>query len=190
LPRIISDEVPWHIRAEPHHPQLKSFCLRPRAGLDLSLILTAQILIVRRLSFRKNQHLRKGADFARVYALRCVARGPHLTVFAAPNQGDSLRVGLSVSKKHGNAVLRNRLKRLLREAFRLSRHELPIGLDLVLVPVEARDTKLEEFQAALVQAVRKLVRKLEREASAPPLETKASSDETRQPRPRNQSEND
>src|SRR5947207_2764782 len=61
-------------------------------------------LIVRRLSFRKNLHLRKGADFARVYALRCVARGSHLTVFAAPNQSDALRVGLSVSKKHGNAV--------------------------------------------------------------------------------------
>ena len=121
---------------------------------------------MRRLSFRKNQHLRKGADFARVYALRCVARGPHLTVFAAPNESDSLRVGLSVSKKHGNAVLRNRLKRLLREAFRLSRHELPVGLDLVLVPVDARDTKLEQFQVALVKAVQKLARKLADEARA------------------------
>ena len=145
---------------------------------------------MRRLSFRKNQHLRKGADFSRVYALRCVARGPHLTVFAAPNQSDSLRVGLSVSKKHGNAVLRNRLKRLLREAFRLSRHEMPVGLDLVLVPVDARDTKLEEFQAALVAAVQKLARKLSRKTGAPPLEAKASSDQTGRPGPRGQSEND
>jgi ribonuclease P protein component len=117
---------------------------------------------VRRLTFRKCQHLRKGADFARVYALRCVARGRHLKVFAAPNQTDAVRVGLSVSKKNGNAVLRNRLKRLLREAFRLSRHELPGGLDLVLIPVEARDTKLIEFQEALVRAVKKLAQKLEK----------------------------
>jgi len=145
---------------------------------------------MRRLSFRKNQHLRKGADFTRVYTLRCVARGPHLTVFAAPNQSQALRVGLSVSKKHGNAVLRNRLKRLLREAFRLSRHELPVGLDLVLVPMDARDTKLEEFQAALVAAVQKLARKLSRETASPPLETKESSDATRQRRERSRSEND
>jgi ribonuclease P protein component len=155
----------------------------------LNQILRKDVLM-RRLSFRKNQHLRKGAEFTRVYALRCVARGPHLTVFAAPNQSQALRVGLSVSKKHGNAVLRNRLKRLLREAFRLSRHELSVGLDLVLVPVDARDTTLEEFQAALVAAVQKLSRKLSREAGAAPLETKAPSDEIRGPRKRGPSEND
>jgi ribonuclease P protein component len=149
------------------------------------------LFIVRRLSFRKNLHLRKGADFARVYALRCVARGAHLTVFAAPNQSEALRVGLSVSKKHGNAVLRNRLKRLLREAFRLSRHELPVGLDLVLVPVDARDTKLEEFQAALVNAVQKLARKLAREAGPPLPEPKEPAEETGRTRaPHGRSEND
>src|SRR5260370_17794338 len=116
--------------------------------------------IVRRLSFRKNQHLRHGADFARVYALRCLARGRHRTVFAAPNPTGAMRAGLSVSKKNGNAVLRNRLKRVLREAFRLSRHELPVGLDLVLVPVDARDTRLREFQETLVRSVKQLSRKL------------------------------
>ncbi|MGE5195393.1 MAG: ribonuclease P protein component [Deltaproteobacteria bacterium] len=123
---------------------------------------------MRRLSFRKHQHLRKGADFARVYSLRCVVRGPHLAVFAAPSQNDRTRVGLSVSRKHGNAVFRNRLKRLLREAFRLSRHDLPGGLDLVLVPVDARDVKLKDFQEALVRSVRKLERKLQREPGAAP----------------------
>jgi len=147
---------------------------------------------MRRLSFRKNQHLRKGADFARVYALRCVSREPHLTVFAAPNQSDSLRVGLSVSKKHGNAVLRNRLKRLLREAFRLTRHELPIGLDLVLVPVDARDTKLEEFQSALVKAVQKLARKLADEGGTRTVEPTESPGKTggSPPPSRGRTEND
>jgi ribonuclease P protein component len=118
--------------------------------------------MMRRLSFRKHQHLRNGVDFDRVYALRCVARGPHLKVFGAPNHGDGLRVGFSVSRKHGNAVFRNRLKRLLREAFRLSRHELPQGLDLVLIPVEARDVKLQDFRDSLVKAATRLAQKLER----------------------------
>jgi len=118
---------------------------------------------VRRLTFRKQQHLRRGADFARVYALRCAARSRHLTVFAAPSPDGELRVGFSVSRKHGNAVLRNRIKRLMREAFRLSRHELPGGLDLVLVPVEARDATLTEFREALVRSARKLARRLDKQ---------------------------
>jgi ribonuclease P protein component len=136
---------------------------------------------VRRLSFRKHEHLRHGADFARVYALRCVARSAHLTVFAAPNPTDGLRVGLSVSRKNGNAVVRNRLKRLLREAFRLSRHEMPGGLDLVLVPVDARNVTLPVFQEALVRAVRKLARKLQRAQDRSPPGQENDIDRTGRP---------
>lgn len=133
-------------------------------------------ITVRRVSFPKSEHLRKGADFSRVFALRCVARTAHLTIFAAPNQTGRLRVGFSVSKKHGNAVRRNRLKRLLREAYRLSRSELPGGLDLVLIPVDARNTKLGEFQEALVRAVRKLARKLTRSIDDPAASGKRATD--------------
>lgn len=116
-----------------------------------------------RLRFRKDQHLRKPADFARVYALRCVARQRFLTVFAAPNQVGHSRLGLSVSKKHGSAVIRNRIKRLLREVFRLQRHDLPAGLDLVLIPEQARDATLVEFQASLARAATKLSQRLKAE---------------------------
>lgn len=113
-----------------------------------------------RLRFRKMQHLRRPADFQRVYALRCVARQRHLTVFAAPNGFDYSRLGLSVSKKHGGAVIRARLKRLIREAFRLRQHELPSGMDLVLIPENAREATRDDFEASLTNAVSKLAKRL------------------------------
>lgn len=51
------------------------------------------------------------------------------------------RLGLSVSKDHGSAVVRNKIKRLLREAFRLERPDLPPAIEVVIVP-KVREEKL------------------------------------------------
>ena len=111
-------------------------------------------------SFTKAQHLRSKADFERVYALKCKAADGVLLVFAARNDGPVTRIGLSVSKKHGGAIIRNRLKRLLREAFRLKQGEIPSNLDLIVIPLAKDKASLTAYQDSLVKITRRLMRRL------------------------------
>ena len=79
------------------------------------------------LGFRlpKRERLRKPGEFRRVYAEGKRFEGRLMTVFITPSNSEFQRLGITASKKAvGNAVQRNRAKRLLRETFRLSRAEL------------------------------------------------------------------
>jgi ribonuclease P protein component len=71
---------------------------------------------------------------------------------------------MSVSRKVGKATQRNRLRRLYREAFRLTRHSLPTGLDLVLIPRGAEEPSLAELKRSLAHLVTRLSQRLRREA--------------------------
>ncbi|MDY6912949.1 MAG: ribonuclease P protein component [Planctomycetota bacterium] len=72
-----------------------------------------------------------------------------ITLLAAPNELGHARMGVAVGLRHGNAVRRNRIKRLCREAFRLVRNELPAGWDYMMLPRIGADYTLLGLQASL-----------------------------------------
>lgn len=80
------------------------------------------------------QRLRDPRDFDRVYSVRKVIHARNLVLFFRPNGLPFARLGVSVGTKHGNAVRRNRIKRVFRAAFRECRDALPPACDYVLVP--------------------------------------------------------
>jgi ribonuclease P protein component len=110
--------------------------------------------------FRPEHRLRKSSLFADVYAQRCSASDNLLIVYVRRNDLSHARLGLSVSRKIGGAVVRNRWKRLLREAFRLMRAELPTGLDLVVIPRAGKKPTLEELKLSLAALARRAEKKL------------------------------
>ena len=111
--------------------------------------------------FQKHEHLRRPEEFQRVYDRRRSASDEWLIVYACENDLGHLRVGFSVSKKVvGDAVDRNRMRRLYREAFRLTRHEIQTGLDLVLIPKRAEEPPLEALKGSLVKLVRQVAKRM------------------------------
>lgn len=112
--------------------------------------------------FPRAARLLRPADFTRVYGRRASAAAGPVVVYAAPNRtaDGAVRLGLSVSRRIGNAVVRNRWKRALREAFREICGDLPAGNDLVIVvrsgAAPAGAEAATTLRASLVTLVRKI----------------------------------
>jgi len=101
--------------------------------------------------FRQANRLKTPREFRRVFQGGEKTVGRFFVVFARANQGPDTRLGLAVSRKVGNAVCRNRLKRLVREEFR--RYQGLQALDLVVV---ARTAAAGAGQKALVRDLHSL----------------------------------
>jgi len=96
-----------------------------------------------RLSLPKTKRITKNSRFKAVIANRLSVIDPILVIYACPNELDHSRLGVSVGKTAGNAVIRNKLKRLIREAFRLNQYDIPAGLDYCIMPSRTFAAKLK-----------------------------------------------
>ena len=111
-----------------------------------------------KLRFRREQRLLHKADFDRVFeqGRRVYSRG--LVMHALPSPTGAARLGLVTSRRFGNAVRRNRARRLVREAFRHDQAQLP-PLDLVVLPQHGSfPDHLEGVRVAMSEAVARLAR--------------------------------
>lgn len=81
--------------------------------------------------------LKNYREFSRVYNHKESLANKYLVMYILPNDQEYSRIGISVSKKVGNSVVRHRITRLIRESYRLNKHLIKNGYDIVVV---ARNT--------------------------------------------------
>ena len=102
-------------------------------------------------------------DFDRVFHEGVVASDSVLVIHAVRGKLAWTRIGLSVSKRVGNSPIRNRWKRLIREAFRRQKAELPIGIDMVVRPKRGATPDYERVFSSLLKLALQIERKLNAE---------------------------
>jgi ribonuclease P protein component len=120
---------------------------------------------------RKRGRLSRSGDFDRVYRQGRSTGGREFVVHVFPREAslDPPRVGLSVSKKVGDAVTRNRIKRVLRESVTSLESELAAGSDLVITArADAVDLDAREGQAGVQRELRSLLSRTTAWAGAAP----------------------
>ena len=101
----------------------------------------------------KYYRLKKQADFQKLFNKGKRAFSPSLMLVYRPS--DKMTMGISVGKKHGKSVQRNRIKRLLREAFRLSMGEMQGKYSVVLIPKVSEEYSFQTFERHLKCMIKK-----------------------------------
>ena len=102
-----------------------------------------------------SESLKKNRDFQNVYKTGRSKANKYLVLYRLENGGQRNRIGISVSKKVGNSVVRHHMCRLIRESYRLNEKLFLNGFDLVfVVRPQAKDRSFHEIQSALLHLMK------------------------------------
>ena len=98
-----------------------------------------------------SESLKKNKDFQTVYNNGISYANKYLVMYVMENHTKKNRLGISVSKKVGNSVVRHHLTRLIRESYRLSEEHFQSGYDIVIIArVSAKEKKYYDIESALI----------------------------------------
>lgn len=98
-----------------------------------------------------SESIKKNKDFQNVYNKRKSYANRYLVMYIVENKRSENRLGISVSKKVGNSVVRHRLTRLVRESYRLNEEKFHSGWDIVVVVrAAAKGKKYQDLSSALL----------------------------------------
>ena len=116
---------------------------------------------MRRQSFSKEKRLKSNTQFKYVIDYGCCTRNEMLTLYAAKNEYGFSRLGVSIGRSYGNAVDRNRFKRLIREVFRLNQYQIPNGYDYLIIAKKKKlDSAFEQVNRSFLSLVSLVQKKL------------------------------
>lgn len=98
-----------------------------------------------------SESLKKHQDFQHVYKKGKSFANKYLIMYVLENNKDRNRLGISVSKKVGNSIVRHRLTRLIRESYRLKEDKFRCGFDMVVIArAGAKEKNYSEIESALL----------------------------------------
>ncbi len=120
----------------------------------------------RRYRFRHRQRLHGRRAFAAVFEAGLRYKSGPISLCVRPNDLGYNRYGLSVPRRVGKAVQRARIKRRLREAIRLTQHEVPQGYDVVVVVRPHEAMHVDDYQSVVTTGLERLHQRFEKQAES------------------------
>lgn len=103
------------------------------------------------MRYPHSESLKKNRDFQLLYKEGKSRANRYLVLYVKENGLEKNRLGVSVSKKVGNSIVRHRITRLIRESYRLHEDMFNSGLDMVVIArVSAKDRSMREIESALL----------------------------------------